>query len=98
MVSTELINTLKRLDRSSQIYVMQILLQELAENFKESESQAIVNKEAQETQQKRSPSVVSNQLKTPEFQRQMRSNSNIQTMYRNRETSSDQLASEEEEL
>lgn len=98
MVSPELIDTLKRLDRSSQIYVMQILLQELAEKFKESESQAVVNKAIQETQQQRSPSVVSNQQKTPEFQRQMRSNSNIQTMYRNPEISSEQLASDDEDL
>lgn len=64
MVSTELINTLKNLDRSSQIYVMQILLQELAEKFKESEPQVVVNKSTQETQQKRSPSLVSSP-KTP---------------------------------
>ncbi len=42
MVSTELINTLKRLDRSSQFYVMQILLQELV--TQESEAQTSLTK------------------------------------------------------
>jgi hypothetical protein len=32
MVSTQLISTLKKLDRSAQFYVMQILLEELAAN------------------------------------------------------------------
>lgn len=42
MVSTELINTLKMLDRSSQFYVMQILLQELV--TQESEAKSFLTK------------------------------------------------------